>query len=227
LVDLLAQDPAARAPLQWETQNLFPPADKANWANDPRIAALEARFRAEAPNNPIVATGMHTFGARLPDECNNFLSLDFLSPNLVVGALLPEYNAWLSFSRPQRPYLVHRWVLQHLQAHGPAGRWVLKSPFHAFAPAALVAEYPDAMLVQTHRDPLEQIASIAGLISTIRGFGPGDPRRVATAREQASLWGAGLQRCLADRTDPVLNARVLDLSHREAVRDPVGAMQHV
>jgi hypothetical protein len=227
LVDLLAQDPDVRAALQWETQNLLPPADKATWASDPRIAQLEAQFQAQAATNPIVALGQHTFGATLPDECNAFLSLNFWSPNLVVGALLPEYNEWLSYSRPERPYLTHRWVLQHLQAHGPGGRWVLKSPFHAFAPAALAAEYPGLMLVQPHRDPMEQIASIAGLVSTIRGFGPGHPGRAATAREQAGLWAAGLQRCLSDRNDPVLNSHVLDLSHHELVRDPVGTMRKV
>ncbi|MDO7840776.1 sulfotransferase family protein [Sphingomonas immobilis] len=227
LVDLLAQDPAARAPLQWETANLFPLAERATWADDPRIEALEARFRAEAPTSPIVASGMHIFGARLPDECNSFLGLDFWSPNLAVGTLLPEYVEWLRFTRPERPYHFHKSILQHLQTGGPAGRWVLKSPFHCFATAGLVAEYPNAMLVQTHRDPVEQLASNAGIVSLIRGYGPDDPRRAATGREQAAQWGTGMQRCLADRADPVLNARILDLSHRELFRDPLAAMQKV
>jgi len=227
LVDLLAQDPAARAPLQWEIAHLFPPPEPGTWADDPRIAAMDARLAAEAPNNPIVATGMHIFGARLPDECNAFLSLNFWSPNLSVGALLPGYNEWLRFARPARPYLTHRWMLQHLQAHGPAGRWLLKSPFHCFGLAALLAEYPEAMVVQTHRDPIEQMASNAGLISLIRGFGPGHPGRAATGREQATLWGTGLQRCLADRQDPTLDARVLDLSSRELFGDPLGTMRRV
>ena len=227
LVDLLAQDPAARAPLQWETANLFPPAAPGHWRDDPRIDALEAQFQAASTTNPIVALGLHTFGARLPDECNSFMAMGFWSPNLAVATLLPQYVEWLRFARPQRPYRVHRWILQHLQAHGPAGRWVLKSPFHAFAPAALLEEYPDVMMVQTHRDPVELLASNAGLISTIRGFGPGDPGRAATGREQALLWGTGVQRCLSDRCDPAVDARVLDMSHHALIEDPIGGMQTV
>ena len=227
LVDLLAQDPAARAPLQWETANLFPPADKRAWARDPRIAAMDAQLQASAPTNPIVALGLHAFGATLPDECNSFLAMDFWSPNLAVTAPLPRYVEWLRLSRPARPYLAHRWVLQHLQAHGPAGRWTLKSPFHCFALGALVAEYPGAMLVQTHRDPVEQIASNIGLICTIRGYGPGHPGRAVTGREQLEQWGTGIQRCLADRADPALDARVMDISHRSMLDDPMGTLRSV
>jgi hypothetical protein len=227
LVDMLAQDPAARAPLQWESANLFPPADRANWARDPRIAAMENRLQASAPTNPIVALGLHTFGATLPDECNNLLTLEFWSTDFTTRAVLPRYVEWLRLGQPTRPYLSHKWILQHLQAHGPSGRWTLKSPVHCFALAALVAEYPDAMLVQTHRDPREQVASHIGLICTIRGFGPGHPGRAITAQELLAKWGTGLQRCLAARADPALDSRVMDISHRSVFEDPMGTLRNI
>ena len=227
LVDLLAQDPAARAPLQWETANLFPPAQRTSWADDPRIDVLQTRLEAEAPNSPIVALGLHTFGARLPDECNSFMALNFWTPNLSALAVLPRYVEWMRLSRPEAPYRAHHWVLQHLQAHGPGGRWLLKSPFHCFALAELVAEYPGAMLVQTHRDPVDLLASNAGLLSTLRGFGPGHPGRRVTGLEQARFWGTGLQRCLAARADPALDARVLDLSHHDVIKRPLETVRRV
>jgi hypothetical protein len=227
LVDLLAQDPAARAPMQWETVNLFPPANKSEWAVDPRIAQLQAALDEAATVNPIVALGLHTYGAMLPDECNSLLELDFWSPNLTARMPLPTYSDWLRFSRPRRPYRTHHRVLQHLQAHGPAGRWTLKSPFHAFVIPELLAEYPDAMLVQTHRDPVQLMPSMCGLYSTIRGEGPGDPRRADTGRELLALWGTGLQRCLADRRDPAIDARIFDVSHRAMAADPLGTARSV
>jgi len=227
LIDLLAQDPAARAPMQWETANLFPPPSRDEWAQDSRIAQLQAVFDDMASSNPIVALGLHTFGAMLPDECNSFLALDFWSPNLVAGAPLPAYSEWLGFFTPRHPYRTHRWVLQHLQAHGPSGRWTLKSPFHVFDLPGLLDEYPDAMLVQTHRDPTSLVPSMAGLYSTIRGEGPGDPRRAATGRELVELWGTGLQRGLAARRDPAIDGRVLDISHRAMLDDPLGTLRSV
>jgi hypothetical protein len=227
LVDLLAQDPGARCVQQWETNNLFPPADRATWAQDPRIKAMDDSLAATADLNPVTKLGLHTFGATLPDECNSFLGLDFWSPNLFAGQSLPKYAEWLRHARPNQPYLAHRWVLQHLQFHGPAGRWTLKSPFHIFGLRPLLAQYPGAMLVQTHRDPVEVLASNAGLIATIRGAGPGDPERLRIGEEQVALWGTGMQRCLADRLDPVIDARVLDMSHHDVVKDPLGTQRRV
>ncbi|MCC6382703.1 MAG: sulfotransferase [Dehalococcoidia bacterium] len=227
LVDLLAQDPAARAPTQWENGNLFPPPKKAEWASDPRIAELQARLDAEAPHNPMVAMGLHAFGAMLPDECNAFTGLEFWSPNLAVLAHLPRYSEWLRWASPARPYRAHKWVLQHMQHFGPGGRWLLKSPFHVHALPALVAEYPDAVFVQTHRDPKALMPSMCGLYSTIRGEGPGDPRRAITGAELCRVWGAGMQRAMAARLDPALNARVFDVSHRAMIEDPLGTLRSV
>jgi hypothetical protein len=227
LVDLLAQDPAARAPMQWETPNLFPPATKATWANDPRIAQVQAGLDASAATNPAVTMGLHFFGAMLPDECNSLLTTEFWSPNLTAWCPMPAYSEWLRFGRPTRPYETHHWLLQHLQAHGPAGRWTLKSPFHAFAITEFIDEYPDAMFVQTHRDPVELMPSMCGLYSAIRGEGPGDPRRIATGKELLAQWGTGLQRSLADRRDPEVNARIFDVSHRQMAADPLGTVRSV
>jgi hypothetical protein len=227
LVDLLAQDPAARAPLQWETANLFPPASREHWRDDPRITQTQAAFDAAAPVTPFVALGLHTFGAMLPDECNSFLALDFWSPNLTAPLPLPKYTEWLRLAHLQHPYATHRSVLQHLQAHGPGGRWTLKSPFHAFALKEFIAEYPDAMFVQTHRDPIELLPSMAGLYATIRGQNPDDPARHNTGQELLSLWGTGMERCLAARLDPAVEARVFDVSHRAMTADPLGTLRSV
>jgi hypothetical protein len=81
--------------------------------------------------------------------------------------------------------------------------------------------------VQTHRDPAALMASMAGLYSTIRGEGTRDPRRETTGQELLELWGTGLQRCLAAREDPAVDRRVLDVSHRAMVDDPLGTLRSV
>jgi hypothetical protein len=227
LVDLLAQDPAARAPLQWETGSLFPPADRASWDRDPRIEALQARLEVEAQTSPLAKLGLHTYGARLPDECNSFMSLDFFSPNLFASHHLPRYKDWLRLARPQHPYQTHRWVLQHLQHHSRGGRWTLKSPAHAFDLPGLMDEYPDVMFVHTHRDPRALLPSMCGLIATIRGEAPGDPRRLETGQELVAYWGMALQRATAARQDPVIDARVLDISHSAMVEAPLETVRSV
>jgi hypothetical protein len=50
-------------------------------------------------------------------------------------------------------------LLQYLQLGCPSRRWVLKSPDHIFALEGLLAVFPDAVFIQTHRDPLEVLKS--------------------------------------------------------------------
>jgi hypothetical protein len=46
-------------------------------------------------------------------------------------------------------------------------RWVLKAPSHLVAMDALFAEYPDAEIVHTHRDPLQSMASTASILGAL------------------------------------------------------------
>ena len=68
---------------------------------------------------------------------------------------------------------------------------------------------------------------MCGLYSTIRGEGEGDPRRAITGKELCRVWGTGMQRAMAARQDPALNARVVDVSHRSMVEDPMGTLKSV
>lgn len=227
LVDLLAQDPASRCAQQWEVAHLGEAMDAASWSSDPRIAALQAGMEAQSSANPVVALGLHTYGATLPDECNSFLALSFWSPNLSVFDHFPRYVEWLRHGRVSNSYAMHRKVLQHLQHHGKRGQWVLKSPFHVFDLPGILEAYPEAVFIQTHRDPVQLIASNCGLHSTIRGEQAGDPRRFVTGNEQLALWGTGMQRALAARCDPEMERRVIDLSHRDLLDDPLGTVRKI
>ena len=65
-------------------------------------------------------------------------------------------------------YAWHRRFLQHLQSGHHGERWLLKSPAHLWSLPALLAEYPDAIVIQNHRDPLKVIASISALGASLR-----------------------------------------------------------
>ncbi len=134
---------------------------------------------------------------------------------------------WLRLGRVSNAYGMHRKVLQHLQYYGQRGQWVLKSPFHVFDLPGILEAYPDAVFIHTHRDPVQLIASNCVLHSTIRGEPAGDPRRLVTGAEQLALWGTGMQRALAARRDPALDRRVIDLSHRDLLNDPIGTVRRI
>src|SRR5262245_19104394 len=154
LHDLLAQDPATRAPLSWEVDLPCPPPEAATWASDPRIAEVQARSDLTEQLIPGFRA-MHPSGALLAQECVRITGADFRSVIFPTQFRVPSCARWAMYEADMAPaYRWHRRFLQHLQSRHPARRWVLKSPGHIWCLDALLAEYPDALLVQTHRDPL-------------------------------------------------------------------------
>ncbi len=57
----------------------------------------------------------------------------------------------------------HRLALQTLQSRQPTERWILKTPNHLWHLEALLAVYPDARIIWTHRDPAPVVTSLASL----------------------------------------------------------------
>ena len=221
LHDLLAQDPANRVPLTWEVDRPLPPPETASYDTDPRIAASQELLDGVE----LVIPGfqaMHPMGARLPQECVRMTGGDFRSMIFPTQYRVPSYAHWLLDEADMAPaYRWHRIYLQHLQSRHPAPRWVLKSPGHLWCLGALLHEYPNALLVQTHRDPLRIIASLSSLMSVLRRLGSDDISIPDIASEFAGYLVSGLDRSVAARTDgTVPPGRVVDVQFRAFMADP-------
>ena len=93
-------------------------------------------------------------------------------------------------------YAMHRRVLQQLQWQVPGARWVLKAPSHLFAMDALLIPIPDARIVQTHRDPVTVVASLASMNATLQGAFSDrlEPRDIG--HEATRRWTRGLERSM-------------------------------
>lgn len=105
----------------------------------------------------------------------------------------------------------------------PLESWVLKSSSHLWTLDALLDEYPDACIVQTHRDPLKVLASFTSLVKTLRRLYRDRFDALRIAREQAAFLAAGLQRAAAFRDSGRLGrAQVVDLQFRDLIADPIG-----
>jgi hypothetical protein len=228
LHDLLAQDPANRVPLTWEVDRPLPPPETATYDTDPRIAASQELLDGVE----LVIPGfqaMHPMGARLPQECVRITGGDFRSMIFPTQYRVPSYARWLLDEADMAPaYRWHRQYLQHLGSRHPARRWVLKSPGHLWCLAALLDEYPDALLVQTHRDPLRIIASLSSLMSVLRCLGSDDISIPDIASEFAGYLIDGLDRSVIARTDGTVPAgRVVDVQFRAFMVDPFATIHEI
>jgi len=192
LHELLAQDPANRVPMTWEVMHPWPPPERASFESDPRIAQVEDHFRGIERVLPGFQA-MHPMGARLPQECVALTAHDFASLIFHTSYRVPSYQSWLDRADLRPVYASHRRWLQYLQWRCPAERWVLKSPGHLWALDALLAIYPDARIVQTHRDPLQVVASLVSLITKLRGLASYTADPIEIGADWASRLAAGLR----------------------------------
>ena len=117
-------------------------------------------------------------------------------------------------------YSAHRRTLQQLQWKNP-GRWVLKYPKHLLSLDALLAEYPDAVLIWTHRDPAKVVPSAISLTSFMRQSNDPDLDLVRFGREWVVVEELALHRGLATRDRDADEARHVDVDYQELMRDPI------
>jgi hypothetical protein len=126
------------------------------------------------------------------------------------------------------PYRWHKRQLQILWAQRSASRWLLKCPWHLWNLDALLAVYPDARVIQTHRNLAEAIGSQCSLSGRIAS----KFRRDLDLRDVGRFWlgysRIGVERGLHGRAalspGQVYDVRLEDLHARplEIVEDIYG-----
>ncbi|OBJ58735.1 sulfotransferase family protein [Mycobacterium asiaticum] len=220
LFDLLAQDPDLRAPLTWEVDAPCPVPQPATYHDDPRIAVTQASIEMSEQIIPGFLA-FHPMGALVGQECVRITASEFTSMIFSVQYRLPSYYRWLLNDADHAgAYRYHRIFLQHLQS-GVPGQWLLKSPAHLWQLDALFTEYPDALIVQTHRDPLNVISSIAALTHHLRRMGSDESEIAECAAQSYEEIVVGLEREMALRDSGRIPVdRVIDVHYADFINDP-------
>jgi len=228
LHDLMAQDPANRVPLTWEVDRPLPPPETATFETDPRIEEVQAQLDMTELLIPGFKA-MHPLGARLAQECVRITAGDFRSLIFPTQYRVPSYARWLLADADMaHAYRWHRRFLQVLQSRHRATRWVLKSPGHLWCLGDLLAEYPRALLVQTHRDPLKIIASLGSLIATLRRLASDETSIAEAASEFADYLIDGLDRSVATRENGTVSPdRIVDVQFSAFMADPLAAVRTI
>jgi Sulfotransferase family len=219
---LLAADPEHRSPLMWEVRSPSPPT-----RDDEKRRIQRARQSCNfvnwlAPTFRYV----HTVGPEVPQECVSLMTPTFLSDQFDAMYYVPSYRAWF-FRQDLRPaYEYHRRFLQHLQFRRAARRWILKAPTHMFAVPALLSVYPDALFVQTHRTPVDSMASVSSLVTILRSAFSDAVDSSTVSREAIHYWSETMKKFLPER-DRLANNRICDIQYDEIRREPIRAVRRI
>jgi hypothetical protein len=227
LHDILAQDPASRAPLTWEVTYPSPPPRTATFETDPRIAKTEAGFPPMDVRREKFKA-MHPTGAQLSQECVVMMGDTMSTPLFHNQFRVPSYQDWVDTADRSHVYDFHKQQLQHLQSGHKLDRWVLKTGAHMWGLDHLLATYPDARIVFTHRDPVKSLTSYASLTALVREMGSDHVDKFEVAKDWNARLTAKLQRAIAVRAAKEYpDAIFYDMKFSEFVRDQFAVVQQI
>jgi hypothetical protein len=222
---LLTADPAHQGLEVWLTEFPQPRPPRDTWAEDPVFAGIQAAYAEHHVENPEFM-GIHYMDAASVEECWRILRQSGKSIGYESLAYIPNYSAWLAKQDWTDAYQRHKANLQLIGLNDQDKRWVLKNPSHLVALDAIMAVYPDALVVQTHRDPRVAIASACSLSAeATRGWSTVFEGEVI-GRTQLDM----LSRAVADfasareRYDA---AQFVDVEYDGFVADPVGTVRGI
>jgi hypothetical protein len=223
--DLLVMDPDNRVPLTWEAARPLPPPETATYRSDPRIAQAQADLDQVDKLLPLFKT-MHPMGAERAQECVTMTSHDFTSMIYFVQFFVPTYDGFVIECDMRSALKWHRRFLQVLQWKAPGKRWALKSPQHLWHLQHIHREYPDALFVQTHRDPAKIVISTSNLAAHLQGMASDHADIGRVTRYYAKALAQGYNNTVAYRKSGALpESQVVDLYFRDFMADQVGTVR--
>jgi hypothetical protein len=222
LHQLLGADPEHRSPLMWEVRSPSPPTRDDEKRRIQRATQSCNFFNWLVPK----FRNVHTVAAGVPQECVSLMTPTFLSDQFDAMYYVPSYRTWF-FRQDLRPaYKYHRRFLQHLQFRRSARRWILKAPTHMFALPALLSVYPDALFVQTHRTPIDAMASVSSLVTILRSAFSDAVDPLIVCREAIDYWSETMDKFLRERGRLAEN-RICDIQYEEIRREPIRTVRRI
>jgi Sulfotransferase family len=227
LVNLLAADTRFRSMPLWESYEPVPNPDEPSEVDgvDPRWIRCQGTWEAMQAAAPLVAA-MHPME---PDHVHEEIELqmpDFSSYTLEWVARAPRWRDHY-LAQDQGPHYAYmKSVLQTLQWFRPKERWVLKSPQHLEQLGPLLATFPDATVVVTHRDPVAVVQSTI----TMACYGARTAYRTTRPEWYRDYWtdriGTLLDTSLRDR-HLLAEDRTVDVFFDQYMADELGTLERV
>ena len=216
---MLNADLANQAIPMWRLVKPFPPTK----GKDRRLAQLSQDMKIMDKLRPQMAF-KHELSPEKPEECIMVQGLSFNSLLFYASAPVYSYLDWYQSAGRFKMYEEYASMLHWYQSQD-ARRLVMKSPPHAADLTELLAAVPNALIVQTHRDPVPVVNSANSLFHTLHSFqlSPYDPQKMVAANlnQLEDIYQKNAQK------RATLNHNICDVDYKELVKDPIGTTKKV
>ena len=202
----------------------FPNADPD--AMDPRIAAVMSSDLLTDDKPDMNAA--HRIALEEVEEEGLVYQMSFKDFAWDVLLNSRDYFEWLMAEPSDDNYRLAKTVFQYLQWQdgGKRGRpWVFKSVPHLAHLDMLMKYFPNATLIQSHRDPSKCIPSFAKFTTELSQIYAEQVDKHQRGKHTLYVWSVALDRFLATRESMGLDTRILDVDFDTIRNDPMSAIR--
>jgi hypothetical protein len=224
---LLSCDPDVAFLPTWQAMQPVPEERSRGLSEDDPRRARIVRYIDELARNHPESLRIHPLDADAPEEEVFLLQHSFASMLFALSCPLPDYNRWLAETDHTDAY---RFAFDLLRlnewaAGDPAGQpRVMKSPQFLLDLEVVLGVAPEAVVAQTHRDPVDLVGSYCSTYANSRRRSVASLDLMALGRERLAFLGT-----MADRAVAVRHAtgrgRFVDVHYSELVRAPFPVVQ--
>ena len=221
---LMSLDPQFQGPEHWLTVYPMPRPPREAWDAIPEYRTEKASLDAYLQASPESADD-HMMTAEGIEESLFILGSSFASNMWPSMWEVPNYDRWY---RERDDTDSYRWLADVLRLIGAGDerRWLLKNPTDLFSLQEVLNVFPDAKIIQTHRDPVESTPSVSNLIFSARRAFCGDKAdRADVGRREAEMWAQALERAQAVRARS--GNQFIDVEFRDFTRDQMGTIRSI
>lgn len=222
---LLTADPGHQGLEMWLAEFPQPRPPRDTWEANPVFQQIQAGLEQHHVENPEFM-GLHYMSASDVEECWQLLRQTMKSISYESLSYLPTYSQWLQKQDWTNAYTRHKKNLQLIGLNQPDRRWVLKNPSHLFALDELMAVYPDALIIQTHRPPATIIPSMCSLAEHAGEGWSTVFTGELIGKTQLELWSRGLHAFNAARSKYNPD-QFIDIDFRDFRTDPMGTIETI
>jgi hypothetical protein len=222
---LLSIDPQFQGLEHWLTATPMVRPPRCTWHSIPQYQACESALEAFFALAPEMRKA-HDIAADEVDECLEILRQEFVSNRFASGIFVPSYDSWFRRQNERPAYRRFANVLRLIGTNEPQKRWLLKNPGHLAQLECLFGEFPDACVVQTHRDPLEAIPSLCSTLLMARRMFEGAAAQPAViGPRECDYWSTALESAVQPRARR--SDQFYDVDYRDLHADPLGTVRHI
>lgn len=223
LQQLLQLDPDSQVLEYWLGVVPQPRPPKEQWASNPDYQRVAEVLRLTYEADPGLRA-LHDVSADGAGECRFVFRHLFMDDSYDHTAYLPSYREWFDAQPMDRVYRWYHDVLKLIQYPETNRRWILKYPPHIRCLKELFAEFPEACVIQTHRDPAQVVPSFASLLAHFTTVYEENVDPAAIGALSAKLWSDRLAKGIQDREELDRESQFYDLHFRDVLADPIGSL---